>query len=163
MPDDNAPEGGKADDKGGQEFTPITSQEEFDRALSKRLERERSKFADYDEIKTKAAEFDKVAEASKTELQKALERAEAAEKRAQAFEAKEQRQQWATEIVKGSDVPAAALRGSTREELAEHFEVLKGLVSKPGGHRTATPPGKPAPAEGEKGRAAAALRALRQG
>ena len=163
MSDDQTPgEGGKEVVEGA-EFKAITSQDELDRVLARRLERERAKFADYDEIKTKAAEFDKVAEASKTELQKAVERAEAAEKRAQAFEAKEQRQQWAAEIVKDSDVPAAALRGSTREELVEHFNVLKALVTKPSPKRTATPPGKPAPDAGEKGRAAAALREMRRG
>lgn len=163
MPDDNTPDAGDGDDKGGQGFKPITSQEDFDKALAKRLERERAKFADYDDVKAKAAEFDKAAEASKSELQKAIERAEAAEKRAAEFEAKEQRQQWAADIVKGTDIPITALRGTTREELEEHFAVLSSLIKPTPGGRTATPPGRPAPGEGEKGRAAAALRALRQG
>lgn len=61
-------------------FEPITSQEDFERRLAKRLERERSKFADYDEVKSKAAKLEELEQASKTELQLALERAEAAEK-----------------------------------------------------------------------------------
>lgn len=146
--------------EGGKEFAPITSQEQLNRLIGERINAVKSQFADYDDLKTKAAEYDKVTEASKTELQKAIERAEAAEQRAQAFEAREQRTKWAEEIVKGSDIPAAALRGATREELAEHFEVLKGLVKPP--RRTATPPGRPAQ-DSEKGRAAAALRELRRG
>ena len=33
------------------EFTPIMTQEDFDAAISARLERERSKYSDYDTIK----------------------------------------------------------------------------------------------------------------
>ena len=163
MADENTPdEGGNGTDGAG-EFKPITSQDDLNRIITKRIERERARFADYDEVKQKATEFDKFAEANKTELQKVLERAEAAEKKAAAFEAKEQRTKWAEEIVKDSGVPAAALRGSTKEELQEHFNVLKALVTKPSPTRTATPPGKPSPGDGEKGRAAAALREMRRG
>lgn len=52
------------------EFTPITSQEDLDRKLGERLARERSKYADYDDLKAKAAKFDEADAASKTELQK---------------------------------------------------------------------------------------------
>lgn len=43
----------KPEDNG---FDPITSQEQLDKLISKRLERERAKFSDYDELKAKAAE-----------------------------------------------------------------------------------------------------------
>lgn len=61
-----------ADDEGGNppEFNPITSQDEFDRRIGDRLARERSRFADYDELKEKASKFDEVDAASKTEMQK---------------------------------------------------------------------------------------------
>lgn len=165
MSDGQTPdEGGSDTGNGAEGFKPITSQDEFDRALAKRLERERSKFADYDELKTKAAEFDKVAESQKTELQKAIERAEAAEKRAAEFEHRQQVQGWAAEIVKDSPIPAHALRGSTREELVEHFEVLKSIaVPAEKTRRTPVPPGKPAGDEKTGSRAAAALRELRRG
>lgn len=51
-------------------FEAITSQEQLDRILSKRLERERSKYADYDELKQKAAE----AADSRTEVEKLTDR-----------------------------------------------------------------------------------------
>ena len=155
------PEGGKGTD-GAEEFKAITSQDELDRVLAKRLERERSKYSDYDEIKAKAAEFDKVAEASKTELQREREAREAAEAELGKYRTREQVAKWAEEIVKDSEVPAAALRGSTREELEEHFNVLKALVKPAPPRRTATPPGRPS-TDGEKGRAAAALREMRRG
>lgn len=64
MPEGDAPEGG-----GG--FTPIATQDELDRRVGERLARERAKFADYDELKAKAAKLDEVEAANKSELQKA--------------------------------------------------------------------------------------------
>lgn len=53
------------------------SQDEVDAIVSDRLKRERAKsaerYADYDELKQKAAAFDEMQEASKSELQKAVE------------------------------------------------------------------------------------------
>lgn len=40
------------------EFKPIETQEAFDAAIKERLERERAKFADYDELKSGAAAKD---------------------------------------------------------------------------------------------------------
>lgn len=159
MGDENTPEnkGGNGD-----EFEPITSQDELNKVIAKRIERVRAKFADYDDLKAKAAEFDRLSEANKTEIQKAIERADAAERRAAEFEAKEQRATWAADITKGSTVPPNALRGNTREELEEHFKVLAALIpTTPPTRRTATPPGRPAP-DGGGSRAAAALRELRR-
>lgn len=62
--------GAPAAPEGGSEFKAITSQEELDRRVGDRLARERAKFADYDDLKAKAAKFDEVDQASKTELQK---------------------------------------------------------------------------------------------
>ena len=56
------------------------TQEELDSIITERLGRERQKYADYDSLKKKADEYDKQQEANKTELQKATERAEKAEK-----------------------------------------------------------------------------------
>lgn len=52
------------------EFKPITSQDELDRRLGERLGREKAKYADYEDLKAKAAKFDEVDAASKTELEK---------------------------------------------------------------------------------------------
>lgn len=61
------------------DFRPITSQDELDRRIGERLERERSKFADYEDLKSKAARLDEIEDANKTEIQKAQERLQAAE------------------------------------------------------------------------------------
>ncbi|WP_052337067.1 hypothetical protein [Nocardioides alkalitolerans] len=76
--DDNGDDGGK--DKGGDnggadnedKFTPITSQADLDKVLGKRLERERGKFPDYDDLKKKAEQYDKHLEETATEQEKAV-------------------------------------------------------------------------------------------
>lgn len=116
------------------------------------------RFADYDDVKAKAAKLNEIEQASKSELEREREARTAAEARAAKYEAKEQASAWAAEIVKGSTIPAHVLRGSTREELEAHFNELKELAPKP--QRTPVPPGKPA--GGDTGsRAVAALRELR--
>lgn len=40
-------------------FTPITTQEEFDAAIKARLAREKEKYADYDQLKTRVGELEK--------------------------------------------------------------------------------------------------------
>jgi hypothetical protein len=75
--------GGADDDPPGEDpkpnekpdFQPIASQADLDRILGERLARERAKYADYDDLRTKAAEFDKAAEAARTDQEKAVEEA----------------------------------------------------------------------------------------
>jgi hypothetical protein len=55
----------EAEDKG-----KTLTQAEVDKQIEARLARERRKFADYDDLKKKATEFDKLQEGQKTEAQK---------------------------------------------------------------------------------------------
>lgn len=116
--------------KGGESgtYTPPASQEEFDKIIADRLTRERAKFADYDEIKTKASEYDKVVEANKTEAQKQAERTAALEAKVAEYETREQIAAWAKEVSTETGVAAELLRGSTREELLAHAEQIKPLI-----------------------------------
>lgn len=74
--ENNSDKGGEG--KGGDgksQFTPPTSQEEFDRIIAQRLQRERANYADYDDLKKKAADLDKLREEQKTADEKALDAA----------------------------------------------------------------------------------------
>lgn len=71
----------------GGAWTPPANQEEFNRIISERLNRERSKYGDYSELKSKAQQFDQFAESQKTETQKQAEALKATEARANAVEA----------------------------------------------------------------------------
>lgn len=55
----------------GDEFKPITSQEELNEAIKGRLDRERAKFKDYAALKVKAAKLDEIEQANLSELEKA--------------------------------------------------------------------------------------------
>lgn len=138
--------------------TPKTfTQDQVNALLATEKRKFGEKYADYDALKEKATKFDDLEQSSKTELQKALDKAAGLESELTTFKQKEQTAVWAAEIVKDSDIPASVLRGSTREELEQHFEQLKALTPKP--KRTPVPTGKPA-GEGGESRAVAALRQL---
>lgn len=82
----------------------------------------------------KAAEFDKVTEAQKTEQQRLLERAEAAEQRAAALESAREISEWKAQVAKDpkyAGVTADVLRGSSLEEIEDHAASLKALLPEP--------------------------------
>lgn len=64
-----------ATETSGQTFT----QEDVNRVVAERLARERGKYANYDDLKTKAAEFDKLQDANKTDLEREKDARTAAE------------------------------------------------------------------------------------
>lgn len=75
------PDDGGADGGGGNkppEFTAITTQEDFDKAVADRVKRakksEAARFADYDDLKRKADEFDAQQQANQSEAEKAAAR-----------------------------------------------------------------------------------------
>ncbi len=53
------------------------TQTEMNAIIQERVARERGKYADYDDLKAKAAQYDEAQKASKSDLQKAVERANA--------------------------------------------------------------------------------------
>lgn len=145
------------------EFTPPASQADLDRIVTERLAREKAKFADYDDLKSKASKLDELEAANKTELEKATARAEAAERERDEARTQSLRAQVAAD--KG--VPAASLLGTTKEELEAKADELIAW-------RDADKKPKPKPAVGQlksgatgdaehtgRERAAAALRQLR--
>lgn len=117
--------------EGGSGFTPITSQEEFDKLIKERIERAKKSAvpADYDDMKAKAAKFDEIEEANKSELEKATSRAEAAEKELAALRHQAEIDGWKAAASKATGVPASVLRGDTEEEIMAHAEVVKGAIA----------------------------------
>jgi len=64
----------------GHEFAPITSQDALDRIVTERLRRERAKYADYDDVKAKAARLTEIEDKSKTDSERTAERVAALER-----------------------------------------------------------------------------------
>lgn len=133
MSDDITADAGEQTDNATDEvFAAPASQEELDRIIQSRLDRERKKFADYDELKKAADRLAQLEEANKTEAQKTADRLAAAEKRATELEAKALR----AEVAASKGVPAALLTGSTAEELeaaADALIAFRGEQGKPAG------------------------------
>jgi hypothetical protein len=102
------------------DFKAPSSQEELDRIITARLDRERKRFADYEDLKAKADKLTQIEEANKTEAEKAAARAEAAEKRAAELEVKALR----AEVAAAKGVPVSLLTGSTQEELEAAADAL---------------------------------------
>jgi hypothetical protein len=101
-------------------FAAPASQEELDRIIQSRLDRERKKFGDYDELKKAADRLAQLEEANKTEAQKTADKLAAAEKRASELEGKALR----AEVAAAKGVPVALLTGSTQEELEAAADAL---------------------------------------
>lgn len=104
-----------------QEQAQTFTQDDVNRIVQERLQREREKYSDYDDLKT-AAERAQELESEKQTL---------AERVAE-FEATEQRRELISTVAKDTGVPADALRGDTKEELEAHAEVLKSLMKTTG-------------------------------
>lgn len=104
------------------------TQEEMDAIISDRLKRERAKYSDYDDLKTKAAAFDAAEEASKSDLQKANERAESLQAELDAIKKANQERELRDRISSETGVPAALLRGSSEEDLKAQAEAILGFA-----------------------------------
>ena len=121
MSDDITADAGEQTDNAAEDvFTAPASQEELDRIIQSRLDRERKKFADYDELKKSADRLAQLEEANKTEAQKTADRLAAAEKRAAELEVKALR----AEVSAAKGVPVSLLTGSTQEELEAAADAL---------------------------------------
>lgn len=92
------------------------TQDDVNRIVADRLSREREKYADYESIKEKAAKFDEAEEASKTELQKATERADKLQAQLECYQKAEKVRAIHEEVSKTSGVPAHLLTGETKED-----------------------------------------------
>ena len=97
------------------------SQEDVNRIVQERLQREREKYSDYDELKT-AAERAQELEAQTQELT-----AKVAE-----FESKEEHRKLVADVAETAGVPAGVLKGETKEELEAHAESIKALLQTTG-------------------------------
>lgn len=103
-------------------FQAITSQEDLDRILGRRLAQERAKYSGFDDLKAKASKYDELEEAKKTAEQRLTERLQAIEQENTTLKLDKMRTEIAEE--KAADLGprvvkllAKRLSGKTREEL----------------------------------------------
>lgn len=108
------------------EFTPITTQEEFDAAIGKRLERERKtiseQYGDYETLKTKVSDYEKqIGDLTKSR--------DALQTQVKGYETNSVKMRIAHE----TGIPfelAGRLSGETEEEIRKDAEAMSKFVSK---------------------------------
>lgn len=109
--------------------TRTFTQDEVNAIVGKRLAEEKSKFADYDVLKAKADKFDEAEEASKTELQKATERANNLESELNAFKEAEKLRTLRETVAKDTGIPANLITGTTEDECKAQAEAIKAYAT----------------------------------
>lgn len=117
----------------GQQTERTFTQAEMNAIIADRLNRERTKYADYDTLKSKAAQFDAAEEASKSELQKANEKAAALQQQLDQLTHANTLRDLRAKVSAETGVPADLLNGDTEEICqAQAAAIIK--FANPGGY-----------------------------
>lgn len=122
----NSQEGAQAQEQ--KTFT----QAELDAVVKDRLKREREKYADFDALKAKAAKFDEIEQANKTELEKANEQVSALKAQLDGIKKAEELREMRTKIATENNVPIELLNGATEEECQAQADKIKEMMSASG-------------------------------
>lgn len=112
----------------GSEFKAPATQADLDRIIQDRVARERSKYADYDDLKAKAGE----AETFQSRISELETTNGELTGKVQTFEAEKELSKLVAAVAKEKGVPAGALRGDTKEALEAHADQLAEIL-KPSG------------------------------
>lgn len=109
------------------------TQADLDKIVQDRLAREREKYGDYDALKEKAAKLDKIEEESKSELQKATERATELQSELDALKNAEKVRVMREKVAHDTGVPVNLLTADSEDACKEQAkEILE--FSKPSGY-----------------------------
>ena len=100
------------------------TQAELNAIISDRINREREKFAGYDEYKAKAEKYDAAEEAAKTDLQKAQDDAARYKKQWEDSQAEISARNAREKVAAAKGVPAHLLTGSTEEDCDKQADEL---------------------------------------
>lgn len=91
------------------------TQDELNAILNDRLGRERAKYGDYESLKQKAEKLDQIEEASKSELERATEKATALKAELDALKKANEIRDIRDEVARTMNVPANLLTADTKE------------------------------------------------
>ena len=117
-----------------QQETKTFTQDELNAIVNDRLGRERAKYSDYDAMKAKAAKFDELEEANKTELQKASEKVSALQTELNSLKKANEIREIRTEVAKKMGVPVHLLTADTQEECEAQAKAIQEFASAQAGY-----------------------------
>lgn len=101
------------------------TQAEVDKIVGDRLQRDRKNYADYEDLKAKAAKYDELEEANKTELEKANEQVKSLQTELDAMKSAEKVRGIREKVAKEMNIPANLLTGDTEESCKEQAEAIQ--------------------------------------
>lgn len=109
------------------------TQEEVDAIINGRFGRMMEKYKDYDALKAKADKFDEIEEASKTELQKATEKAKALQDELDAFKKAESLRTMREKVAHDTGIPVNLLTAESEDACKEQAKQILEF-SRPSGY-----------------------------
>lgn len=107
----------------------VFTQAELDKVVADRLARERQKYEGFSELKEKAAKFDELEAASKTELQKATEKAEKLEQELNTLRKNEEVRTIRAKVAKSEGIPENLLTAETEEGCIEQARAINAYAN----------------------------------
>lgn len=114
---------------------PVTTQEQLDKIVKGRLEREREKvrseFSDYDDLKAKALKLDELEKSGSEELKKALAEVDSLKGELQTRDENAKLQQMRKQVAKDTGVPEDLIQGADEESMKTFAEAVAAFAKKP--------------------------------
>lgn len=119
------------------------TQDEINKIVQDRVARERAKYEGYEDFKEKAAKFDEMEEANKSELQKAQEKVAEYEKKINAMEKEKNIHEMRTKVAQEKGIPVDLLTGETEEACNAQADAIKNYATQSTGYPTVKDGGEP--------------------
>lgn len=114
---------------------PVTTQEQLDKIVKDRLEREREKvrseFSDYDDLKAKALKLDELEMSGSEELKKALAEVDNLKGELQTRDENAKLQQMRKQVAKDTGVPEDLIQGADEESMKTFAEAVAAFAKTP--------------------------------
>lgn len=107
------------------------TQAELDAIVTERLKRDRAKYADYEALREKAEKLDKIEEANKSELEKAIERGNALENELNTLKKAAEVRKIRDSVASETGVPANLLTAETEDGCREQASAILAFKGAP--------------------------------
>lgn len=105
------------------------TQDDVNKIVQERVAKEKAKYEGFEEMKSKAAEYERLQEANKSDLQKAEDKASKLEKELAGYKKAEQMRQIKASVSEKTGIPERLLTGETEEACEAQANAIKEYVA----------------------------------